>query len=178
MRRVLYLILGLLSPMVTAQAQDLGRLFFTSQERTALDAARKNKTQQAPKVEEPVIRPEAPTGPEMISLHGYLRRNDGRMTVWVNNKMAEGGETGSGLKVTRAGEHHGSLSVKLPDTPETIKLKVGQHLDATNGKVQESWTRAGADKSQTRAAARPSPAGPASEQGPLRESGAGSEQSR
>jgi hypothetical protein len=176
MRRLCYLLIALLLPTMTAQAQDFGRVFFTAQERAALDAARKSKITQMLKAEEPVAQPKAPAASGTVSLHGYLRRNDGRMTLWVNNKMAEDDDTGRGLKVTRGGEHHGSVTVKLPDTSEAIKLKVGQHLDPMKGEVHENWARARVETSQTRVVERPTPAGPALEQGSMREAVTSSEQ--
>ena len=62
-----------------AQAQELGRLFFTPEQRAALDARRKarvpDKPAAASAVEQPVTR-----------VDGAVRRSGGRSTVWVNGE--------------------------------------------------------------------------------------------
>jgi hypothetical protein len=59
-------------------AQELGRLFFTPEQRSALDARRKARV------------PDKPTANVVVSptmrLDGYVKRSSGRSTVWVNRE--------------------------------------------------------------------------------------------
>ena len=63
-----------------AQAQELGRLFFTPEQRAALDARRKarvpDKPAAVPVTESPVTR-----------VNGAVQRGGGKSTVWVNGEM-------------------------------------------------------------------------------------------
>ena len=62
-----------------AAAQELGRLFFTPDQRAALDARRKarvpDKPAATPQVESPVTR-----------VNGVVQRSGGKSTVWVNGE--------------------------------------------------------------------------------------------
>ncbi len=62
-----------------AAAQELGRLFFTPEQRAALDARRKarvpDKPAATPQVESPVTR-----------VNGIVQRAGGKSTVWVNGE--------------------------------------------------------------------------------------------
>jgi hypothetical protein len=84
-----------------AQAQTLGRLFSTPQERRELDAKRGAKP-----VTQPLIRPlppvkqnpviaapastYAPPPPQPTVINGFVRRSDGPNTVWLNEKPISG----------------------------------------------------------------------------------------
>jgi hypothetical protein len=86
-------------------AQDLGRLFFTPEERAALDARRKARVPDRPAA--PVVA--SPT----TRLDGYVRRSEGRSTVWVNGEA-------------------------LPERPaEARRLKPGEVLDRGTGEVRD-----------------------------------------
>ncbi len=65
-------------------AQEFGRLFFTPEQRAALDARRKarvpDKPAAAPTVASPTTR-----------LDGYVVRSEGRSTIWVNGESLQDG---------------------------------------------------------------------------------------
>jgi hypothetical protein len=64
---------------IPAGAQQLGRLFHSAAERSALDSLRKTKPpQQKP------VSPQAPTAPQSARVEGYVMRPDGKSTLWVN----------------------------------------------------------------------------------------------
>jgi len=69
------LVLALLAPSVTL-AQDLGRLFFTPEQREALDSRRKARV------------PDKPAAAMVVSpttrVDGFVKRSGGPSTVWVN----------------------------------------------------------------------------------------------
>lgn len=59
-------------------AQQVGRLFHTPAERSALDALRKAK----PQPQKPAARPAGEA--QSARLDGYVTRSDGKSTLWVN----------------------------------------------------------------------------------------------
>src|SRR3954469_24034695 len=82
MKPVLLLCLLLLAP--TARAQEIGRLFFTPEQRASLDARRKARVPDKPAAAAVAASP-------TLRLDGYVKRSDGRSTVWVNGEsLGEG----------------------------------------------------------------------------------------
>jgi hypothetical protein len=75
-------VLLLVAPCAPSNAQEIGRLFHSVEQRNALDAIRKTKPQQ-PKP------PAAPPSPASQSVHldGYVIRSDGKSMVWVNGQV-------------------------------------------------------------------------------------------
>jgi hypothetical protein len=101
-------------------AQEVGRLFFTPEQRAALDARRKarvfDKPAAAPIVASPTTR-----------LDGYVRRSDGRSTVWVNGALAD----------EASPQADGRVSVPVGDSQARVRLKPGEVLDRGNGEVTD-----------------------------------------
>jgi hypothetical protein len=103
-----------------AHAQQLGRLFFTDDQRAALDARRRARVPDKPSAT-PVVA--SPT----TRLDGFVRRSQGPSTVWVNGeKLPEN---------VRPGER--SVSVPVGDGGTRIELKPGQVLDRGSGEVRD-----------------------------------------
>lgn len=100
-------------------AQELGRLFFTPEQRDALDARRRARVPDKPAAVPMAISP-------TTRLDGYVRRSDGRSTVWVNGDTADD---------TRP-QADGSVSV-IGDSGERVRLKPGQVLDRGSGEVTD-----------------------------------------
>jgi len=118
MRRLLLVLSIALSQGL--HAQELGRLFFTPEQRDALDARRRarvpDKPAPTPIVASPVTR-----------LDGYVRRSDGRSTVWVN---------GDTLDDSRA-QADGRVSVPVGEGGARVRLKPGEMLDRGSGEVTD-----------------------------------------
>ena len=67
---------------VPASAQEIGRLFHSTEQRSALDALRKTKPQaQKP----PGPEQTAPAQPARVD--GYVLRSDGKSMLWVNGQL-------------------------------------------------------------------------------------------
>jgi hypothetical protein len=112
------------------QAQELGRLFFTPDQRAALDARRKarvpDKPAAGPTADSPLTR-----------VDGVVRRSGGRSTVWVNGEtIPEGAQPGS-AKVAPAGSYPGRVSVPAGEGAQRKDLRVGESLDRGNGEVRD-----------------------------------------
>jgi hypothetical protein len=117
----------LLAP--AAGAQELGRLFFTPEQRAALDARRKarvpDKPAAVPQAESPVTR-----------INGAVRRSGGKSTVWVNGEAIPEGAQADSAKVTA--RERGAGRVTLPAGEGAQRdLRVGESLDRGSGEVRD-----------------------------------------
>ena len=114
----------------TALGEDLGRLFFTPEQRGALDARRKARIPDKPAtvaVESSVTR-----------IDGLVSRSTGKSTVWVNgDPVAEGGQP-EGLRVGRRRTEQGKVTVEIGETDNQVELKIGQSFDRVTGEVRDS----------------------------------------
>jgi hypothetical protein len=103
---------------VRAAAYELGRLFFTPEQRQDLDRRRtSNRTEQeAPQITE---------GP--LILNGHVERSSGRTTTWINGAPL--------YDQNRAGRDPAQVTV-VPNPGEPgVTLKVGQTYERTTGAV-------------------------------------------
>jgi len=149
-RRAWPLVLGLAlvgAPPV-ADAQRLGRLFTSAEERASLDELR-YQAQFATPAPEPEPAAAAPGEPQQpapqissFTINGIVRSSRGRGTVWVNGDQIErGGVTREGIQVQTTGAGGRSVQARLPSGADTIELKPGQKIDVVHGVVLESYER-------------------------------------
>jgi hypothetical protein len=121
--------LGALLGGAAAHAQELGRLFFTPEQRAALDARRKarvpDKPAAAPQVESPVTR-----------VTGAVQRSGGRSTVWVNNEAIPEDAPGGAQPTPRIASP-GRVSLPAGDGAQRYDLRVGESLDRGSGEVKD-----------------------------------------
>src|SRR6185436_14044793 len=113
-----------------ARAQELGRLFFTPEQRAALDARRKarvpDKPAAAPVTESPLTR-----------INGAVRRGGGKSTVWVNGEMIPEDTQPGGARVAPPSAKPGSVSIPAGEGPQRQELRVGESLDRGSGEVRD-----------------------------------------
>jgi hypothetical protein len=105
---------ALLVACAPAGAQELGRLFYSPEQRQALDARRQARVPDKPA---PVVAA-APT----VRLDGYVKRSGGRSTVWVNGEPAEDAPV-------LPASSDGPVPVTIGETGARIGLKPGQSVD-------------------------------------------------
>lgn len=131
-----------------ADAQRLGRLFTSTDERAQLDELRYQAQFATPEPEpEPAAaatgEPEqaAPTV-SSLTVNGIVRGSSGRGTVWVNGREIErGGMTREGIQINTTGAGGRSVRARLPSGVDTIDLKPGQKIDVIHGVVLEPYER-------------------------------------
>lgn len=122
MRRTLpgILLAGLLTVAAAAPpaaAEELGRLFFTPERRTALDRQRQLNIREA----QPVI--EGAT----LSVSGVVQRSSGKTTAWVNNTpQDESSEGAVRVQVDRANPASATVAAG-EESP--ARLKVGEAIN-------------------------------------------------
>ena len=115
-------LLALLLALPCAQAQEpLGRLFFTPEQRQALDARRKARLPDKPAA--------AAAASPTMRLDGYVKRSAGRSTVWVN-----GEPTDDATRIPATSD--GRVGVQL-DSGARVGLKPGETLDRGNNEVRD-----------------------------------------
>ena len=100
-----------LAPTPPAAADELGRLFFTPQQRQDLDRRRESNIQD----KEVVIE-------SSITVNGHVTRSSGKTTTWVNGVPQY--DTYSGRDPARVHLEDGTV-------------KIGQTLDRTRGEVKD-----------------------------------------
>ena len=113
-----------------AGAQELGRLFFTPEQRSALDERRKarvpDKPAATPQVESPVTR-----------VNGAVQRAGGKSTVWINGEaIPESAQAGSLQPAPRA-TNPARVSVPVGEGAQRYDLRVGESLDRGSGEVRD-----------------------------------------
>lgn len=121
----LLLLCAALAPAV-ALAQDLGRLFFTPEQREALDARRKARLPDRPAVVAP-----SPT----TRIDGSVTRSSGRSTLWVDGTAVPDGTQPDGLRIRRGGDAS-RVTVIVGEDARRIDLRVGETLDRASGEVR------------------------------------------
>lgn len=123
-----------------AFGQELGRLFFTPEQRSGLDARRKARIPDKPAavvVESPVTR-----------LDGYVSRSGGKATVWLNGEPIPEGIQPDGLRVRPQRGSSSRMTVDIGENENQVDLKIGQSFDRDSGEVRDSLN--GGDISITR----------------------------
>ena len=126
MKRLLMVLVVLGSPGV-GHAEDLGRLFFTPDQRAALDARRKARVPDRPNV----ITTVSPT----TRLDGYVKRQGGRSTVFVNgDAVLEGTADAPVVDPERRG---GRVPVTSGEGGQRVELRPGETLDRDTGQVRD-----------------------------------------
>ena len=119
MTRATLLLAGMLA-FSCAPAQELGRLFYTPEERAALDARRRARLP-----DKPTAAP-APVSP-ITRVDGFVRRSAGPSTVWVNGAALDEASPGSDARV----------SIPAGDRGGRVRLKPGETLDRGTGEVRD-----------------------------------------
>jgi len=113
----------------SAGAQELGRLFFTPEQRAALDARRKarvpDKPAATPQAESPITR-----------INGAVQRSGGRSTVWVNGEAIQEGVQPGAQSPPRT-TSTGRVSIPAGEGTQRYDLRVGESLDRGNGEVKD-----------------------------------------
>ena len=128
------------------QAEPIGRLFTTPEERAVLERAR-NTGEASPTTApaagataaeaEAAAKPAAPRQQVMV-INGVVRRTgSGLETVWINAVPHRGTTQQRGAALLD-GRSAGRVSVILP-SGKNITVKAGQSVDAASGKVRESY---------------------------------------
>lgn len=133
--------LALAACATVAQAQDLGRLFTTPEERETLEALRR----QPPKPQTeaaPVVTPTVESAPVVpnVTMNGLVRRSRGPAMVWVNGVTSlEGDLDSQGIAVDVGALRGTTLPVRIGNAPLAVGLKPGQTYDTGEAEIREVY---------------------------------------
>jgi hypothetical protein len=143
-------LLMLLLPLVSSAAEPMGRLFFSPEQRAQLDALRSKKVVASQAKDEPA--------PEFITYNGIIRRDDGKTTVWVNNKSLSEKDIRESTSLVGRIERDGRILIQPVQnaTAPSLRLKVGQSAELQSGRVAEPFAAGNPERNAT-PAAKPSP---------------------
>ena len=158
-----------------ADEPPLGRLFLTPQQRAALDNARRNRVRAAAVAAAADKKPKPPPVQD-ITINGVVRRSDGESTIWVNGHPTDG-ETDDGMHVVASPGGDNSIVVREPEKGRKVRLKVGQRVDLTTGRVQESYEARRLQEASAVRGEQPTPAEPAAGRTRLQKRDSDNEQS-
>lgn len=117
-----------------AAGEDLGRLFYTPQQRTELDRKRATNAVEAEVV---VIE-------SLVTVNGHVSRSSGRTTTWLN---------GAPLYDTYSGRD--PARVAIDDNGRDTAVSVGDTLDRTRGEVRPAIEPGGIEIHATQPAPQP-----------------------
>ena len=114
----LALMLAVIHAPEVAAADDLGRLFFTPQQRQDLDRRRATNAQEAATV----------TREDTVRLSGHVSRSSGKTTTWINGVRRED---------SYRSPDPSKIDVQAEGEP-TVTLKIGQSLDRVRGETRDA----------------------------------------
>jgi hypothetical protein len=123
-RVLLLLVLLLPAP---AGAQQLGRLFFTPEQRETLDARRKARLP-----DKPAAVAISPT----TRLDGYVKRSHGKSTIWLDGQAIPDGVRTEGVRVRR-GSDPTRVSIGVGEEGHNVSVRVGQTVDRATGEIKD-----------------------------------------
>ncbi len=114
--------LALLVPAPAADAQELGRLFFTPERRATLERQRTFNVQEAQTLQGTIM-----------SLDGVVYRSSGKTTVWINRQdQNEGDSARTGVSAVVSSRKPGS-ALLAPGEEAPAELKVGETINRATG---------------------------------------------
>ncbi len=107
---------ALLGATPSASAQDLGRIFFTPQQRQDLDRRRNLNVTESEVVVE-----------SLVTVNGHVVRSSGKTTTWINGVPQD--DTYRGRTPDRVG---------IASSDAAVGVKVGETLDRSKGEVRDT----------------------------------------
>lgn len=112
--------IAILCASLPAFAEKIGQLFFSAEERKLLDRQRQNPS--------PVYSATGTT----ITLNGVIQGSSGKAVIWVN------GAPHDQLPITSNITQ--SVSIRVPETGQSIQLKPGQSFNTISGRISDLHT--------------------------------------
>ena len=113
----------------TCAAQEVGRLFFTPEQRAAMDARRKARVPDKPAAAAVAASP-------TTRVDGYVRRSQGPTTAFVNGESVPVGAQADSPQIVR---ERGDARVSIPfgESGSRHALRPGEVLDRGSGEVRD-----------------------------------------
>lgn len=112
-----------------------GRLFFSSKERAELDRLRL----QSEQTKYTQNKENATPIPNYLKLKGFIKNNQGKNVIWLDNNNAIEELNIPGLRVDISNVNESGLPIHIINGDKQLKIKPGQRLDTTNGQIVELY---------------------------------------
>lgn len=126
---IVIVVLGVLAAAAgPVAAQELGRLFFTPEQRDALDARRRARLPDSPV---------AATPSRATRIDGYVRRSSGHSTVWLNGTALAEGSPSEEVRAFLRRDDPGRVSLSVGDGGPSVNVKIGATLDHGSGEARD-----------------------------------------
>ena len=129
----------------TYAADQLGRLFTDSQDRTRLDLIRQQEIVVEEEPDQPIevdelleleVEEQEEVVKDTITIKGLVQRSDGKNSAWINDSNTfEGDLETLYIEVGQEDINNNKVKVMMPDKATEIDLKVGQGYDPNNDRV-------------------------------------------
>lgn len=130
----------------SASAKKLGRLFSTPAERDALDRQRQSVKNGGTVLTGQLAEQESSAVmPQQYTLNGFVKRGDGKETMWLNQVASEHKRKAGSVKVEQHLAKSPVVSVKLPNGKNVV-LKPGQTFDIASAKTSDVYEQPAPDK--------------------------------
>lgn len=101
---------------ISAHSQELGRVFFTPQQRQELDRRRDTPA---------VVENEPAVVESLVTINGHVKRSSGKSTTWINGIPQH--DAATGRDPTRP----------VIESDSSVRIKVGQTFDRTQGETRD-----------------------------------------
>lgn len=137
MTRYSLLILMFLCNSVYAEGLAIGRLFTSPSERANLDYLRQTTKSKVIFEKEGDAEEQPVDTPAAVSMQGYIKRSDGKSTVWINNKPMQEGDASPDVQVGKIMPNTNLVPVVIPGSGKVVGLKAGQVYVPDEDKVLE-----------------------------------------
>lgn len=135
------------APAQAASADDFGRLFSRPAEREKLDKLRQNhqlkvaapSNEDAP--QEGDAEPVENVAP--IAMQGYVKRSDGKGTLWINSQAVQEGDSVDNVQIGRINRRGFSSKAPIAEGVDVqagskkIRLKAGQVYEPETSQIRE-----------------------------------------
>src|SRR6266511_6481050 len=105
------------APVPAAADDNLGRLFFTPQQRQDLDRRRQANIQDS-----------ATSADNRVTVNGQVSRSLGKTTIWINGVPQEN---------TRKPRDPAQVTLPAGEGEAPVSLKIGQTLDKVRGEIRD-----------------------------------------
>ncbi len=128
---------------VSAAADQLGRFFFSTEERAVLEALRSGTDQQTlPPPVEVIVPPTTSeiAATDLYSLGGLITRQSELQAVWLNGQRYTAPTLPGNISQDPSLGRE-EILLQVPQSPQSYPLRPGQRLDLNNHRVWEIYER-------------------------------------
>ena len=143
-------VVSLLTASAPVNADTLGKLFTSEEERARLEYVRKQKpvverftndTEEIDEVFEEAAVNEEIVVRDTLNLKGFVKRSDGKNSAWINDGNTYEGDLDTlYINVNSDDINDDNVTINMPDNKTRVKLKVGEAYDPNSRQVITTTT--------------------------------------